>query len=93
MDIFVLEIGLAAALGAICTALLGWTESGEPFDVRKFMSSVIRAIIGGAAIAIAFDYSSASGPLSYLIAFVAGAGVDAGGNRIAASIAVRMKKG
>ncbi len=92
MDLFVLEIGVAAFLGGIVTALLGWTESNLPFNVKKFMSSVIRALVAGVGIAVAFNYGEVVGPLSYLIAFLAGAGVDVGGNRVAGAIAARMRK-
>lgn len=92
MDLFTIEIGLAAFLGGVVTALLGWTESNQPFDAKKFMSSVIRALIAGVGIAAAFDYGGSIGPLSYFIAFLAGAGVDVGGNRVAGAIAARIRK-
>ena len=92
MDLFTIEIGVVAFLGGVVTALLGWTESNLPFNTKKFMSSVIRALIAGVAIAAAFDYGAATGPLSYFIAFLAGAGVDVGGNRVAGAIAARIRK-
>ncbi len=92
MDLFVLEIGVAAFLGGVVTALLGWTESNLPFNVKKFMSSIIRALIAGIVIAAAFNYGETVGPLSYFIAFLAGAGVDVGGNRVAGAITAKMKK-
>ena len=92
MDLFTIEIGVAAFLGGIVMALLGWTESGLPFDVKKFMSSVIRALVAGVGIAVVFDYGANTGPLSYFIAFLAGAGVDVGGNRVAGAIAARIRK-
>ena len=92
MDLFTIGIGGAAFLGGVVTALLGWTESNLPFNVKKFMSSVIRALIAGVGIAVAFNYGETIGPLSYFIAFLAGAGVDVGGNRVAGAIAARMRK-
>ena len=86
-----LYVAAAAFLGAIVASLLGWMETTEPFDLRKFASSLIRGIIGAIGIAIAFDYAGSAGPLGYLIAFLAGAGVDAGGKRVAAAIAARLK--
>jgi hypothetical protein len=88
----VIFIGVAAFVGAMVAALLGWTESGEGFDARKFSSSIIRAIIGGVGIAAAWDYVGSITPIAYLLAFLAGVGVDAGGNRIAGAIAARVKK-
>ncbi len=92
MDLFVLEIGVAAFLGGVVTALLGWTESNLPFNIKKFMSSVIRALIAGVGIAVVFEYGGSIGPLSYLIAFLAGAGVDVGGNRVAGAITAKLGK-
>ena len=88
----VIYVGAAAFLGGMITALLGWTESAETFDVKKFMSSVIRSVVGAVVIAAAYDYSGAANPIiAYLMAFLAGAGVDAGGNRVAGAIAARNK--
>jgi len=84
-------IGISAFLGAIAVSLLGWTESQEPFVPRKFASSLIRAIIAGVSIASAFNYVESVTPVSYLLAFLSGAGVDAGGHRIAGAIRARLK--
>jgi len=91
MEINIFLIGLAAFAGGMATALLGWTESGEAWDGKKFISSVIRALVGGIAIAVAMDYSGASIPIVYLMAFLSGAGVEVGGNRIAGAIAARKQ--
>ena len=82
----VIYIGIAAFLGVVVAALLGWTESQELFDLRKFASSLIRAIIAGVGIAAAFNYVEPITPMRYLLAFLSGAGVDAGGHRIAGAI-------
>ena len=89
----IIWVGVAAFVGGIVAALLGWTESTEPFNVKKFMASVIRALVAGVGVAAAFGYGA--GPiagLSLLIAFLSGAGVDAGGNRVAGAIAARIGK-
>lgn len=39
--------GLAGAFGGFLRSLLGWSESGEGFDVLKFVKSLIRGAIGG----------------------------------------------
>ena len=86
MDNLLWVIG-AAFLGGIISALLGWTESSEPFNGKKFVSSVIRSVIGAAGIAIAFNFGGGEiSATDILVAFLAGAGVDAGLQRASASI-------
>ena len=83
----VLYVALSAFMGGIAAAMLGWLESGDDFIGRKFGASVLRALVAGAAFAIA--YQIAAGGVSIMdiiIAFVAGAGVDVLGNRLAGSI-------
>lgn len=38
---------VSAIIGSLVAAGLGWSESKEPFDVKKFVSSLIRGGIGG----------------------------------------------
>jgi len=90
-EIEVIYIGISAFLGAIVASLMGWAESQDPFDPRKFASSLIRAIIAGVGIAAAFNYVEPVTPVSYLLAFLSGAGVDAGGHRIASAIRAGLK--
>ena len=91
MGINLIYIALAAFIGGIATALLGWTEKGTPWDGRKFVSSLIRSLVGGIAIAAAMDYSGATAPVIYLLAFLSGAGVETGTKRFAGAIASRKK--
>ncbi len=80
-----LYIALAALLGGAVAALLGWLESGAPFNPRKFGGSVIRSLI--AAAIFAAGYQSASiGIIDLLYAFLGGAGVDVIGNRISGKL-------
>jgi uncharacterized membrane protein len=80
-------IALAALLGGIVTALLGWLESGEPFNPRKFGGSLIRSLIAAAIFAAGYQVSSASiGIIDLLYAFLGGAGVDVIGNRISGKL-------
>ena len=88
----VVLIGLAALAGGIIISLLGWTETQEPFNGRKFSSSVIRSVIGGAVIAASFNYAGEITPIAYLLAFLGGAGFDAGGKRIAGAIFARTPR-
>ncbi len=75
-------VALAALLGGIIAAALGWLESKEAFDVRKFGGSIIRSLIAGVVLALG---SSLAGPVdvaALLYAFLGGAGVDVIGNRL-----------
>lgn len=78
-----LYISIAAVMGGVVVALLGWLESSEPFNIRKFGGSVIRALIAGAIFAAGYEMSDAAGWRDLFYAFLAGAGVDVIGNRIA----------
>lgn len=76
-------IALAALFGGIIAALLGWLESKEPFEGRKFGGSIVRSLIAGVVLALG---SSLAGPVdmpALLYAFLGGAGVDVIGNRLA----------
>lgn len=81
-----LYIALTALLGGVAAALLGWLESGEPFNQRKFGGSVIRSLIAGAIFAAGYQISGAVGIIDLLYAFLGGAGVDVIGNRISGSL-------
>jgi hypothetical protein len=78
-----LYIALAGLSGGLVAALLGWLESGEPFNPRKFGGSVIRALIAGIIFAVGYQLSEPFGILDLFYAFLGGAGVDVLGNRIA----------
>ena len=83
----VLYVALSAFGGGIASAIMGWMDSGEIFIGRKFASSVIRALIAGGVFAVGYQLAGSSiSIMDIVIAFVAGAGVDVLGNRIAGSI-------
>lgn len=84
-------IGLAAFCGGILAAVLGWLESQEAFNPRKFGASLIRALVAGVLFAIAYDYGESINTLSILIAIAGGAGVDVVGNRASGAIKTGMK--
>ena len=85
MNVF--YIALAALLGGIAAALLGWLESGEAFNPRKFGGSLIRSLIAAAIFAAGYQVSSAPiGIIDLLYAFLGGAGVDVIGNRISGKL-------
>ena len=82
----ILYVALAAFGGGIASAVMGWLDSGEVFEGRKFSSSVIRALVAGGVFAIGYTLVGGVTILDIFIAFVAGAGVDVLGNRVAGSI-------
>jgi len=84
MNVF--YIALAALLGGIAAALLGWLESGEAFNPRKFGGSLIRSLIAAAVFAAGYQLSAGVGIIDLLYAFLGGAGVDVIGNRISGKL-------
>jgi len=76
-------IALTGLSGGLVAALLGWLESGEPFNPRKFGGSVIRALVAGIIFAVGYQLADGTGILDLFYAFLGGAGVDVLGNRIA----------
>ncbi len=81
-----LYVALAALVGGLAAALVGWLESNEPFDRRKFGGSAIRALIAAVIFAVGYHLSGAVGTLDLFYAFLGGAGVDVLGNRIAGKL-------
>jgi MFS family permease len=86
-------VALACVLGSVVAGWLGWIESKEPFDARKFGSSTIRGIIAGIVLALTINYSTLFKIepvfLNIFAAFVFGAGFDVLGNRAAGATAAR----
>jgi len=81
-----LYIALVALLGGLVAALLGWLESNEAFDARKFGGSAIRALIASIIFAVSYELSNSLTGMDSLYAFLGGAGVDVLGNRIAGKL-------
>ena len=92
---FILYFALAAFVGGIIAALIGWMGSGAAFDAKTFLSSVLRAFVaaaGGAAAGIWVEPTTAQAMIiGILAALVSGAGIDVLGNRVSKAVAVRMK--
>jgi len=84
--LIIILVFLTALSGGIATSLLGWAATTEPFTPRKFLTSVVKSFIGAAVIAAAFDYSGTTNMISLLLAFLSGAGVDAGVKRVTDAI-------
>ena len=81
-----LYIALAALLGGVAAALLGWLECADPFNPRKFGGSVIRSLIAAAIFAAGYQLSGIVGIIDLFYAFLGGAGVDVIGNRISGKL-------
>jgi hypothetical protein len=80
-------IALLALSGGLFAALLGWLDSNEPFDPRKFGGSAIRSLVAALVFAVGYQLAQAQVTvLDLFIAFLGGAGVDAIGNRIAGKL-------
>ena len=88
----VIFIGVAAFVGGITAAVLGWLDANEPFEVRKFSASIVRALVAGVVFAVGYSYTNGLSPIDLGISFVAGAGVDVLGNRISGAIKAGLAK-
>lgn len=92
MSLVILYVILATLFGGIIGAVLGWQDSGENFNARKFMPSVIRTLLVSAVAGITFASLNIPVTIVALITvFLAGAGFDAYGNRIQGSIVNSIK--
>lgn len=82
MEIQVVFVAIASFLGAVVVALLGWADSQEPFNAKKFLASALRGLV--AAVAFAVGVSTINSVVSwpfYLGAFLGGAGLDVVGKK------------
>jgi len=67
--------------GAILAAVLGWAESGDPFNLRKFAASLGRAILAGLLSSLLFQGATEITVGLIVLALLTGAGVDVVGHR------------
>ena len=91
----VIFVFIAALLGGVANALLGWAKQTPPenFDWRKFITTLLTSIIGAAVITAGYNYSGVSNALiEYIGAFLAGAGVASGVTNVSGAIAARAAK-
>ena len=79
-------IAVTAFMGAVVSATLGWLDSTEPFNPKKFGKSVIHAVVAGITFAIGYNYVPPLNTLTLFIVFLGGAGVDVGLNRAEGAI-------
>lgn len=92
----IIIVAIMALAGGMTVALLGWGDSGEPFNPKKFAMSIVHSIIAAVVVAAAFNYTVLTSPIGYLFAFLSGAGIDAGLNRfegtVVAKVAARLRQ-
>ena len=80
-------IALLALTGGLFAALLGWLDSHEPFNLRKFGGSAIRSLVAAVVFAVGYQLVQVQiTVLDLFLAFLVGAGVDVIGNRIAGKL-------
>jgi hypothetical protein len=89
----VFYIALAAFAGGVVSAVLGFLDSGSAFQLKKFLPSLLRALVAAAVFAVGYSYNDGITPLEIGSAFIAGAGIDILGNRGAGVIKSIFKKG
>ena len=88
----VVYIAGAAFLGVMAVSLLGWLKSGEAFVVRKFVASLVTAVIAAVGFAVAYQYSNALTPIDLGVAFLGGAGADSVRKGVAGAAIAGLKK-
>lgn len=76
-----LYVAVAAFAGGCLSALLGWLDSREPFNPRKFARSIGAALISGIGFALAYQSGETVTLRDILIAILGGSGVDVLSNR------------
>ena len=82
----ILLVAVAAFAGGILASLLGFLDSGQPFDVRKFGKSLIFALLSGIGFAVSFTYSDSVSVRDLALAVLGGAGVDSLSNRVIGAV-------
>lgn len=81
LNVGLIIVVLAAFCGGILAAFLGWLDSKEPFDSRKFGKSVGMALISAIGFGVGYSFADTIGAKDIFIAILAGAGVDVIANR------------
>ena len=88
-------LAVATLLGMLLNAVLGWVDSGEPFNPRKFVSSVLRGVVTALGIVVAFPATFPAnvsiGFLQNVLAFLSGAGVDSLGHAVSSVTGIKEK--
>ena len=77
-------LGLSAFGGGVVAGLLGYAKAGKTFSARKYLPTVLRALLAGGTIAVTYNFvGDVVSGAALVTAFLAGAGVDVGLHRIA----------
>ena len=82
MDILFIAL-IVGACGGLLSSLLGWAESNpqEAFNMKKFASALIRAMVGGIVVAVIFPVNVV--PKDLVLLFLSAMGIDVSVNSIA----------
>lgn len=88
----IIWVAASAFVGGIVAATLGWLDSAEPFVMRKFSASIIRALVAAVVFTVGYSFTNGLSPIDLGIAFVGGAGVDVLGNRVSGAIKAGLGK-
>lgn len=75
-EIEILLLVLSAVAGAAVASALGWSESTESFNAKKFASSLIRGAVGAVILVLGYQYVVAIEPWDYILVFFGGAGFE-----------------
>lgn len=86
-------IAVSALGGGTTAALLGWLESQESFVPKKFMGSVVRALVAAVGFAVGYSYANGVTGLDIAIAFCGGAGFDMLGKTAIGAVRAGISKG
>jgi hypothetical protein len=76
-----------AIIGSLVSAYLGWADSGEPFDAKKFSASILHAIIAAVIFVLGYSFATTVAPWDFLVIFLGSAGVDVVINRAVGAVA------
>ena len=75
MDVQIIML-LIALFGGIASGVLGWLESDEPFNPRKFAGTIMRSLFSAGVAFLAFADIVNPNVFTYVMVFLAGAGID-----------------
>jgi len=78
----ILLVATAAFGGGLLSAVLGWVDSSEPFNLRKFAKSLLAALFGALVFSTTYTFTGGEiGLKDVFLAVLGGAGIDALANR------------
>jgi len=78
-EIEIVIVAFSTIMGAILSGWLGWLESGEPFEERKFMATMLRGVLVALVEFVGISALLPEIPLTVVTlvtAFLIGAGFD-----------------